>query len=201
MASGKAAVVFDMDGTLTRKYLDFDAIRREIGIDHRPILEAMAEMTPTKRDAAHRIIDRHERDAAENATLHDNAKETLEALRAASFALALITRNSRRSAEHVLNKFGMQFDTTRTREDGPVKPSPEQLLSICAELAVRPRDAWMVGDHKFDLECGQNAGAKTILMVGDDELPDYAHLADHVVRDLAEIPALVAPQTCDRRHR
>lgn len=190
MISVKKAIVFDLDGTLTRKYLDFDAIRREIGLGHQPILEAMADMAPVQRHAAQRIIDRHERDAAENATLHDNTLETLAILRESGFSLGLITRNSRPCADMVLTNFGMRFDAIRTREDGSVKPAPDQLISICQELAVLPSATWMVGDYKFDLECGRNAGAKTILMVGHDEIPDYADLADYVIRDLADIPNL-----------
>ena len=38
---GRSAVIFDLDGTITRPFLDFDAIRREMGLPHGlPILEA-----------------------------------------------------------------------------------------------------------------------------------------------------------------
>ena len=43
------AVIFDMDGTLTKPCLDFDAIRAEMGLSGEPILEAMARMTPDER--------------------------------------------------------------------------------------------------------------------------------------------------------
>jgi len=37
------AVIFDLDGTITRPYFDFDAIREEMGLDRNsgPVLEAM----------------------------------------------------------------------------------------------------------------------------------------------------------------
>ena len=40
------AVIFDLDGTITEPYLDFDAIREEIGLGKNggPVLEAMEKM-------------------------------------------------------------------------------------------------------------------------------------------------------------
>jgi len=46
------AVLFDMDGTLTRPMLDFPRIKAEMGIGTRPILEALAEMDEAARRAA-----------------------------------------------------------------------------------------------------------------------------------------------------
>ena len=48
------AVVFDLDGTITRPYFDFDAIRKEIGMGENggPVLEAMEKMSPDERRRA-----------------------------------------------------------------------------------------------------------------------------------------------------
>ena len=45
------AVIFDLDGTLTEPFLDFDLIRREIGLtpDDGGILEAMDKMPHIER--------------------------------------------------------------------------------------------------------------------------------------------------------
>ena len=40
----KNLYIFDLDGTLVESALDFTAIRREIGLGKRPILESLAEM-------------------------------------------------------------------------------------------------------------------------------------------------------------
>lgn len=49
------AVIFDLDGTITQPYFDFDAMREEIGLakDSGPILESMEKRTlaPLKLDA------------------------------------------------------------------------------------------------------------------------------------------------------
>ena len=67
------AIIFDLDGTLTRPILDFDAIRREIGIEKGPVWESILQMSPKTRKAAEEILLRHEMDAANNCVLQPNA--------------------------------------------------------------------------------------------------------------------------------
>lgn len=191
MNPGKSAVIFDMDGTLTRAVLDFDQIRAEIGIVGETILEALAKMDADARRRADEIVARHERDAATGSELQPFAKECLRALRNAGIPVALMTRNSRKSVETVLARHNLVFDHIRTREDGPFKPSPEPVHDICQLLGVPPQNAWVVGDFRYDLECGRAAGARTILFIESGQVPDWACLADTIVRDLRDIPSLV----------
>lgn len=179
-----------MDGTLTRQNLDFDLIRKEIGLGQVPILEAMTEMTPAERERAQRILERHEAAAAAECELQDAAAETVAAIRAEGIPVALMTRNSRRSVEVFQARHGLSFDLVWTREDGPMKPSPEPIFRICSRLGVAPADAWVVGDFRFDILCGARAGAVTVLFLeAGRERPAWADEADYVIRDLRELPA------------
>ena len=116
------AMIFDLDGTLTVPYLDFDAIRAEIGLLPGPILEAMQRMDAAERARAERILDRHERAAAENSTLREGAAEVIRHLRARGFGVGILTRNARRWTGYVLAKHGISVDAVRCRDDGTVKP-------------------------------------------------------------------------------
>jgi hypothetical protein len=59
------AIIFDMDGTLTRPLLDFAAIRADIALTaDDPILETMARMAPDARQRAEAVLRRHEDAAA-----------------------------------------------------------------------------------------------------------------------------------------
>ncbi|UCE61120.1 MAG: HAD family hydrolase [Phycisphaerales bacterium] len=188
--TGESAVILDFDGTITKPYLDFDAIRSQIGVEG-TILEAMARMDEKGRRRADVILLEHERDAAENATLQDGAAEVLAELRRRGHPVAILTRNSRMTLGIVLPKFGIIVDAIRTREDGAIKPSPEPVLSICREVGADPCRSWMVGDYLFDVISGTQAGTRTALMVGDAPVPEYADQADHVIRRLGELLSLV----------
>ena len=188
--SRRSAVIFDLDGTLTKPDLDFDVIRAEIGVDG-PILEAMESMEPVARKRAESVLVRYEREAARRAELYDGAIDVVRWIRKAGFGVAILTRNSRANADAVLTRFGITVDAMRTRDDGAIKPSAEPLLSLCSELDVAPRDSWMVGDYLFDIQSGTAAGARTVLMIGDRERPDFADQAHFTITRLVDLLPIV----------
>lgn len=188
--SSRGAVIFDLDGTLTKPFLDFDAIRAELGVQG-PILEAMETMSAVDRRRAEAVLVAREREAAENASLHDGAEEVIGECRRLGYAVAILTRNSRVNVEHILRKFGLSVDALRTREDGAIKPSPEPVLSLCDELQAAPQRSWMVGDYLFDILSGKAAGTRTVLMIGEGDEPDFAKKADHVIRRLGELSTIL----------
>ena len=188
MTLGRQAVIFDMDGTLTRQNLDFDVIKQEIGLGPEPVLESMMRMRPTDRARAEAILERHEAVAAASSELQPGAGHVVSTIRSRGIAAALMTRNSRKSVEMFQARHGLTFDLIWTRENGPMKPSPEPIFRICSELAVRPPDTWVVGDFRFDIICGTAAGARTVLFVeAGREHPDWAAEADYVIDDLLEL--------------
>ena len=192
------AVIFDLDGTLTKPYFDFDAIRREIGLPTEPkttILEALEQMTAQQRARAKEILHRHEENGAQASELREGAREVVAAIRKRSIPVGILTRNSRRSVQTVITRHGLEFDWLHAREDGPIKPSPESVLDICGRFGVAPESAWVIGDHQFDLQAGNQAGATTVLMIGDGPQPDFAQQADHVIRCLHDLLDLLSITT------
>lgn len=182
------AVIFDMDGTLTRPTLDFPAIRAAIGIAE-PLLENMLALPPgPQRDRAFAILDRFEEEAAEASELNDDARDVLEFLSSRQVPSALVTRNSRRSTDRVLRKHSLSFHVVVTREDAPAKPRPEPLWLICEKLGVSPGHALMVGDFKYDIAAGRNAGTRTALLT-NGKSPSYLREVppDHVFVRLSEL--------------
>lgn len=191
MTADRQAVIFDMDGTLTRPYLDFDTIKREIGIDGL-ILETLLTMSPAERARAEEILHRHEAEAAERSELQPSAAEVVAAIRRHGLSTALMTRNSLRSVEVFQQRHGLCFDLVWTRESGAMKPSPEPVFAICQTLGVAPSQTWTIGDFHFDILCGAAAGATTVLLLDPEaERPAWADEADHVIRHLGELLPLL----------
>lgn len=181
-----AVIIFDLDGTLTKPYLNFDAIRAEMNVTG-PILEALDTLDDTRRKEVEAILLHHEERAAVNAILQEGAKEVVDACRSRGYKTALLTRNSRRSVKTILDKYNLLFDTVRTREDGAIKPSPEPALSILNELDGDPQRSYMVGDFLFDIQCGKSAGLRTLLMIGANDAPDFADQADYCIHSLRDL--------------
>ena len=185
-------MIFDMDGTITRPFFDFDGIRAEIGITSGTILESLETLLPDQRRRAWTILEEHERVAARESELHEGVCDVLNYLKQRSISTAIATRNSRQSVEVVLAKHAVSFDLLHTREDGPVKPSPEPVLAVCRHFGVAVHESWIVGDYLYDIQSGNSAGAVAILKLNDDDPPEYAPQAAHVIRHMNELIGLLS---------
>jgi HAD superfamily hydrolase (TIGR01549 family) len=162
-----SALLFDMDGTITRPMLDFPRIKAEMGIGQRPILEALAELDPVRREQARAVLHRHEEAAAEQSCLNHGCLELFEWIARKRLPHAVITRNSRRSAQVVLKRHGLRIDVVITRDDGVFKPDPAPLLLACNRLHADSTRAWMIGDGQHDIDAGTAAKMKTVWLSHD----------------------------------
>jgi HAD superfamily hydrolase (TIGR01509 family) len=185
------AILFDMDGTLTRPYLDFQRMKQEMGIPlEQPILEALAKMEPEARRRAEAILHRHEEIAAAGSALNEGCHDLMAILRQREIRSALITRNSPTSVATVLRAHGLSFELTITRDDAPPKPLPDALHHACRRLEVTEADAWMVGDGQYDVEAALAAGIRSVWVSHGRDRPFEAE-PWQVVRDLCELSDLL----------
>ena len=186
------AVIFDLDGTITQPFFDFDAIRQEMGLtkDSGPVLESMEKMSPERREEAERILHFHERRAVTESRLNTAARETLEALRKAGIHIGILTRNKRSNALAVAEKHNLKFDAIVDREDGPVKPDAFGVLQICRQFGVNSNETLVVGDYLYDLLCAKAAGAVSVLLVNRNNV-EFAEHADFTIETIDQILQII----------
>ncbi|MDD5327678.1 MAG: HAD family hydrolase [Phycisphaerae bacterium] len=187
------AVIFDLDGTITQPFFDFDAIREEMGLDKNsgPILEAMEKMSPRQRKDIEKILHYHEQKAVTESSLNVGAEQTLSALRKSGIRIGILTRNKRSNALAIAKKHNLQFDAIVDREDGPVKPDAFGVLRICEIFDVRPEETLMVGDYLFDLQCARAAGAGAVLLANHKRADEFAKHADFCIERIDQILEII----------
>ncbi|PKL51242.1 MAG: hypothetical protein CVV39_00250 [Planctomycetes bacterium HGW-Planctomycetes-1] len=183
------AVIFDLDGTITKPYLDFDKIRVELGLaaDSGPLLEVMETMPPAERKRAEEILYKHEQLAIEHSALNKGAAETLRWLRDRKIHIGVLTRNTRSNTSAVAKKHNIEFDAIVDRHDGPAKPDPFGVKKLCKHFNIQPQDAIVVGDYLFDLQSAKSAGAIAVLMKNSEKSQQFAEWADYTVDSLTKI--------------
>jgi HAD superfamily hydrolase (TIGR01549 family) len=197
-------VIFDMDGTLTEPFFDFRAIETEVGISGVDLVDHMLAASDEERERIKAILQKHEDHAAANAPIRAGARELLLELQERNIPVALLTRNTRRSIAMVCRRLNLQFQITLSREDGLFKPKPEPIWHICRQWNLQTSQTLVVGDYKYDVECGKAAGSKTALLVAGEEIPDWGRGADFFIRHLLElrgILGLTAPVSGERAKR
>ncbi len=182
--------IFDLDGTLIELNLDFDEIRRAVGVRDRYILEAILKLDEEVRREKLEILKDFEIRSASAAKLMPHAKDVLRLLDDLGLKKGIVTRNCRESVEIVINRFGLDVDFVITREDAKPKPSPEPILLALKLARSKPDTAIVIGDYKFDLIAGRSAGTKTALLLNERN-KDFIHLADYVLQSLKEIEKLL----------
>jgi HAD superfamily hydrolase (TIGR01509 family) len=183
------AVIFDLDGTITKPYFDFDAIREEMGLDRNcgPVLEIMEKMTDQQRRKAENILNYHEQKAVMESELNAGAKETLSELHSRGIRIGVLTRNRRDNAFAIAEKHNLEFDAVVGREDGPVKPDAFGVLYLCRQFGIRPRETILVGDYLFDLLCAKDAGAVAVLLTNHQQHDKFAEHADFCIENISRI--------------
>jgi len=178
--------VFDMDGTLTVAVHDFAAIREALGIPPEDdILTHLAALPAAEAQAKHAWLLEHERDLAIASQPAPGAVELVRELAGRGYQLGILTRNARELAHVTLEAIGLAecfpVDSVLGRDEAPPKPHPGGLLKLAEAWDVAPARMVMVGDYRFDLDCGRAAGTRTVLVNLPDnpwpELTDW-HAAD-----------------------
>jgi HAD superfamily hydrolase (TIGR01509 family) len=172
-------VIFDLDGTLVDSRLDFDLMRREMGIaGSPPLLEALAEMPPEDAQRCWRILEQHERRGAEQATVYPGVHSFLDELATRGLRRAVVTRNSRATTSPMLARLALSFDPVICREDEPIKPHPAAIWKICETWGIPPADCVMIGDYRFDIEMARAADMHAVLFTGSGHASGLTDLSE-----------------------
>jgi putative hydrolase of the HAD superfamily len=125
--------------------------------------------------------------------LFPDARETLERLRRRGLPLGLVTNGDAGQQRDKIERFALAplFDVIVIEgEFGAGKPDAVVYRHALARLGVRPRDAWMVGDHlEFDVDGSQRVGLRGAWLdrAGAGLPGDSRVRPDRIIRSLREL--------------
>lgn len=91
--------------------------------------------------------------------------DMLEKFREDGIRMGIVTARTRRSTLAGMDKYGIadMFSAMVTCDDTDEhKPSPVPALMVMEKLGAVPERTVMIGDSRYDMECGKNAGIKTV---------------------------------------
>jgi HAD superfamily hydrolase (TIGR01509 family) len=180
-------VVFDFDGTVTKPFFDFAAIKDEIGMPRDMlIIEYLQDKSDDFCSKAQEILDRWELRAAKEAELNDYFPEMLNYLNEKEIKTAVLTRNKMESVEIVQKKFNLDFNYIDTRDIEPIKPHPEAMERVIKVLEIRPEELLTIGDYEHDILCGKEAGTLTMYLTNRNSNYNLKIEPDYIIKDLRE---------------
>ncbi len=183
------AIIFDLDGTLTKLKLPLEAMRsdtkkffiskglppeliepadgissttgkaRKYFIPHR-IDEYQWDLWQIELDG---ILSSHEDTSAVDVTLMDGTFDTLSKIRKIGLKTAILTNNGRNAVDIMLSKIPLTdyFEVIQTRhESRSPKPYPDGLHQVVERLGIDSDEAVYVGDALIDGVAARRAGVE-----------------------------------------
>lgn len=216
--SAKAAVFFDLDGTLLDTADDFvltletlcerhgvappsaTDIRNTVSDGARALVKlafACEQDSPGFEPLRNELLDIYEQLLGQQTQLFDGIQDALHILEESAIAWGVVTNKPRRFAEPLMQRMNIQPESAvLVCPDDVVhtKPHPEPLYLAAKEVGARPASCVYVGDHIRDIEAGRNAGMKTIAAaygyVGDRSEAE-AWNADHTIDHGQELQTII----------
>ena len=208
-------IIFDLDGTLADTLPDItaaanfacrrlglpehppEAVRGMIGGGERKLMERLLGPAHQDRveDCQRLYLDHYTRHNGELTRVYPGVPETLGRL--SGKKLAVLSNKLQRLTQQTLEAVDLTRFFTAIRGGGAglaLKPAPDHLLALIADLGVGPSRSLMVGDKIADIQTGRGAGAFTAAVTygyGDLEALKAAS-PDFLLARLAQLPDLLA---------
>ncbi len=181
------AVVFDLDGTITKLILPLEDMRQDTktffitkGLPPH-LIDPADGISSTKHKALKFfkengitsdewnswceeldfVLDSHETDVAHRAELIDGSLDAVKRIRSLRLKTAILTNSGRLAVDVILNRIPLEsyFDLIQTRsESSRPKPFPDGILEVVEKLGVRIDEALYIGDANIDAVASCSAG-------------------------------------------
>lgn len=213
------ALVFDLDGTLIDSAADLalilnrllaergraevspDSVRGMIGNGIGALVARGFAATGAPLDAAthaaaaRRFLDLYlDPDRPHHAKPYPGVIETLTGFAAQAIPMGVCTNKTQVATEMVLREAGLAafFDSVVGHDRAPMpKPAPAHVLAVCRALGD-PQAAVMIGDSVNDLQAGQAAGLKVVLVTYGYGTPQALAAADARIDRFDALPVALA---------
>lgn len=183
MAKG---VIFDMDGTVVDVSYDWKKIKQELQTHGEPILSHIQNLAEPERSKKWAILEKYEARATARATLKDGMKSFLDRLNTKKVKTALVTNNSRKNVDYLLNKFSLNFDLVLSREAGLWKPSGAPFIYVLEKWGIERHQCCVIGDSHFDVKAAKAAGIRCIFILTQDRELNFSSGVE-IARSIEEL--------------
>ena len=213
-----SAVLFDLDGTLLDTAPDFaavlngmrqqreapaipyQAIRQTVSHGARALVELGFGLQPGDHgfdELLQELLSSYQTQMNRHSKLFPGIDTLLEAIETRGLPWGIVTNKPARYTDAILSALALDKRSGATICPDHVrhtKPHAEPILLACAQLGCAARDALYIGDHRRDIEAGNNAGTRTAAVrwgyISAEDPPENWG-ADHIADDIDAILSLI----------
>ncbi|KRK64704.1 HAD-superfamily hydrolase, subfamily IA, variant 1 [Companilactobacillus tucceti DSM 20183] len=205
------SIIWDFDGTLANSYPGMVAATQKAlaenfkikiskdtiynGIKETSIRKFVADLLEKNDDTSADDLDTfykaytlYERQFHDQIRLMPHAKISLDYLKSKKFDQFIVTHRDQ-SISDIAKKLGIADyfeEMVSVSDDFNRKPDPEMLNYLIDKYKLDPKDMFVIGDRKIDIDFGKSVLAKTILLSEDEETD-----ADYQIKSLNDLNGIL----------
>lgn len=166
--------IFDMDGTVFESYLNWKQIKKKLNIKSGNILREIYRDNDVDTEKL-KILENHEQTNALKTKPINGISNFLLFLNSNKIKTALITNNSRKNTQFLLNKFNLNFNKVITREMKLWKPDPGAFFYVMRLFNCNSSETMSIGDSHYDVVASQKANISALFIIKDKRKQESLH--------------------------
>jgi len=156
--------IFDMDGTIFTSNINWKDVKKRLNVEGTSILEKIYNGKTIDKKALKYLEEIEEKNTIESEPI-PGLLDFINEIAKRGIKTSLVTNNSRKNAEFLLEKHGFQFDTLITRDENMWKPSPIAFKYLMSKFKISPENTITIGDSDFDVSASIKANISDVYII------------------------------------
>ncbi len=162
-------IIMDMDGTIFTSNVDWSSVKKKLNVHNSSILEKIYSGGVVDKDGLNYLEAIEEKNTLEAKTI-DGSLEFINEIRERGINISLVTNNSRKNMNYLIDKFNISFDMIITRDEKMWKPSPSAFKFLMKKFEVEPENTISIGDSDLDITASVRSSISDIFIIKDSNI-------------------------------
>lgn len=162
-------IIFDMDGTIFTSNVNWRSVKEKLNVNNTTILKKLYNGSDVDKAGLRYLEDIEEKNTVEAEPV-PGSEDFIDEVKRRGIKSSLVTNNSRKNAEYLLNKFNLSFDMVITRDDNMWKPSPVAFKFSMKKFGVNPQNTISIGDSDLDISASINSDISDIYIIRNSNI-------------------------------
>ena len=162
-------IIMDMDGTIFTSNVDWSSVKKKLNVHNSSILEKIYSGGVVDKDGLNYLEAIEEKNTLEAKTI-DGSLEFINEIRERGINISLVTNNSRKNTNYLIDKFNISFDMIITRDEKMWKPSPSAFKFLMKKFEVEPENTISIGDSDLDITASVRSSISDIFIIKDSNI-------------------------------
>ncbi len=182
--------IFDMDGTIFTSNINWKSVKKILNVDGTSILEKIYNGNKIDESSLRYLEGIEEKSVLASKPL-PRSRDFINDIAGMGIKTSLVTNNSRKNAEYLLEKYSFTFDTVITRDENMWKPSPAAFKYLMSKFRTSPKNTISIGDSDLDVTASVKSDILDIYIVDNAVIKGKYPVDIKYFRDYTDLYSII----------